>query len=192
MHCSLSLEVRRDDGRQTVTCFVRISAVNTSVSPRTCKAEVHRTLLLGIRRWGISSSRSSDGNSSGALPGRVSSSLRRFDRSHWTLAWAFMAKHFQNALPPPHPQMQNHWYQRSLSHPHALEQAFSRLAKPGESLTAVHARSNELFMSLPDQSYPSSAAWSLLTTLPVRGPYSWGLFFKLWKLILIFQRYMFL
>lgn len=175
MHCSLSFEVEGHDWRQTVTCFVRITTVNTSVAPRTCKAESHGTLLLGIRKWSISSSRSSYGNSSGALPGWVSSSLRRFDRSHWTLAWAFVTEH------PPESaslQMQNtafsgasHW------HLHALEPALSQLASPGKSLTAVCAHSQELCIALLDQSCPSSAAWWLLTTLPVRGPYSWGLVF---------------
>lgn len=192
MHCDLSFEVKRDDWRQTVSCFVRITTVNTSIAPRTCRAGAHRTLFLGIRKGSISGSRSSYGNSSGALPGWVSSSLRRFDRSHWTLAWAFVTEHLSESTSPP-PRCTtieisgaSHW------HPQALEQALSRLATPGKPLTAVYAPSIELSMPSPDQSCPSSAAWSLLTTLPVRGPYSWELFFKLWKLKLIFQRYIFL
>lgn len=86
----------------------------------------------------------------------------------------------------------SHW------HLHRLKQAL-----PERSLAAVCAHSNDICVSLSDQSCPSSAAWSLLPTLPVRGPYRWGLLFffclfvffflfKLWKLKLLFQRYLFL
>lgn len=40
-----------------------------SASPRTCKAEAHRTLLLGIRKWSVERLEEAEANPSGALPG---------------------------------------------------------------------------------------------------------------------------
>lgn len=96
---------------------------------------------------------------------------------------------FQKAFPTPRCTTAevsgaSHW------HMHTLEQALSCLARPGKSFTAMSARSSELSVSLLHQSCPSSVVWSLLTTLPVRGPYSWGLlvFFKAWETEINFSK----
>jgi len=176
VHCGLSFEVTRDERRQTVTCFARIATVRTSVAPRSCKSEAHRTSLLGIQKRSIWRSRSSLGNSSGALPGGVSSSLRRFDSSHWTLAWASVTEHLQNALPPRPPRCKTTAVSgASRRWPHAVERALPRLAGPG-GLRRLPAPAAARAVPAAGQVRPSGAAPSWLTALPVRGPYNWGLF----------------
>lgn len=164
VHCG-PFEVKQRWQRQTVTCFVRITRVSTGVAPRTCRTEAHRILSLGIRKCSISAAEAAVGIPAVPYQAESLAPLGCFDRSHWTFAWAFVTEHLQNALPP-------------RCKPAGSGGAFAGTAplEPGKPLAAVCAHSEELGVSLPDQPCPSSEAWSLWTTLPVRGPYSWGLF----------------
>lgn len=159
-----------------MTCSARITTVSTSVAARTSRAEAHRTLLLGIRKCSISAAEAALGIPAVPYQAESLAPLGCFDRSHWTLAWAFVTEHLQNALPPrckpTGSSGASHWH----CAPGARE-ASGCCVCPQWGVGCVTPRA-----ALSMQ----SEAWSLWTTLPVREPYSWGLFFKLWKLKLIF------
>lgn len=164
VHCGPSFEEERDDRRQTVTCCVRITTVSPSVAPRTCRAEAHRTLPLGIRKCRVPAAEAAVGIPVVPYQAESLAPLGRSDRSHWTLAWAFVTEHLQNALPPRCKPTGS----TGASHWHCTPGA-----REASGCCVCPARSS---VSLPGQPCPSREAWALWTTLPVRGPYSWGLF----------------
>lgn len=127
-----------------MTCSARITTVSTSVAARTSRAEAHRTLLLGIRKCSISAAEAALGIPAVPYQAESLAPLGCFDRSHWTLAWAFVTEHLQNALPPD-------------ANPLAAVEPLTGTVplEPGKPLAAVCAHSEEFGVSLPGQPCPS-------------------------------------
>lgn len=188
VHCGLSFEVKREDWRQTGS-----PELIPVLLPGLAKLRPARPLSQALGSEAFRAAEAAMGTPavpyqaeslapSGALTG---------PSGHWPGLLSLNT--FQKVFPTPRCTTAE-VSGASRWHLHTLEQTLSCLARPGKSFTAVSARSSELSVSLLHQSCPSSVAWSLLTTLPVRGPYSWGLlvFLKLGKLKLIFQRHIFL
>lgn len=172
MHCGPSLEVKKRWWRQTVTCSVRITTVSTSVAPRSGRAEAHRTFPLGIRKCSISAAMGIP-----AVPYQAESlaPLGCFDRSHWTLAWAFVTEHLQNALPPRCKPTGNSGASQWPCSPGARE-ASGCCVCPQRGAWCVIPRA------------ALSKQWGLVIVdnSSCKGALQLGAFFKLWKLKLIF------
>lgn len=154
-----------------MSCCVRITTVSTGVAPRT---NAHRTLPLGIRKCSISAAEAAMGIPAVPYQAESLAPLGCFDRSHWTLAWAFLTEHLQNALPP-------------RSNPLAAVEPLSGTApqEPGKHLAAVCPQRGARCVT------PRSALskqWGLVVVdnSSCKGALQLGAFFKLWKLKLIF------
>lgn len=175
VHCGPSFEVKQRWQRQTVTCSVRITTVSTGVAPRTCRAEAHRTLPLGIRKCSISAAEAAMGIPAVPYQAESLAPLGCFDRSHWTFAWAFVTEHLQNALPPRCKPTGSGGASRWPRTPGARE-ASGCCVCPQRGARCVTPRS------------ALSKQWCLVAVddSSCEGALQLGAFFKLWKLKLIF------